>query len=80
MALSRRDVPPSKPSKAGRRGPFRAPDTDPPLEVVRAPGDILRFRAHAPTELGVFVGAPLVTTLKCWSWFAGEFWRPCAVL
>ena len=29
MALSRRDVFPSKPSKAGRRGPFRAPDTDP---------------------------------------------------
>ena len=31
MALSRRDVFPSKPSKAGRRGPFRALDTDPPL-------------------------------------------------
>ena len=31
MALSRRDVFPSTPSKAGRRVPFRAPDTDPSL-------------------------------------------------
>ena len=34
----------------------------------------LRFRAHAPTELGVFVEAPSVTTHKCWSWPAGAFW------
>ena len=31
LALSRRDVFPSMPSKAGRRGPFCAPDTDPSL-------------------------------------------------
>ena len=31
MALSRQDVFPSMPSKAGRCGPFRAPDTDPSL-------------------------------------------------
>ena len=31
MALSRQDVFPSMPPKAGRCGPFRAPDTDPSL-------------------------------------------------
>ena len=66
----------SRPSRAGRRDPFRAPDTDPSL--VGRQGNSL-FRAHALTELGIFVAVPLVTTLKCWSWFAGAFSRPCAV-
>ena len=78
MALSRRDVFPSMPSiwQADAALFVRRIPTPP---LVRAPGDILRFRAHAPTELGVFVEVPLVTTLKCWSWFAGAFSRPCAV-
>ena len=63
--------------RAGRCDPFCAPDTNPPL--VRAPGDILCFRAHAPAELGVFVKVPLVTTLKCWSWLAqGIFETICS--
>ena len=54
MALSRRDVFPSMPSKAGRRGPFRAPDTDPSLgKGARGGGHRKKHRLGlAPSEAG----------------------------
>ena len=73
MALSRRDVFPSMPSKAGRRGPFRAPDTGPSLgKGARG----IRSSGPMPLLSSACVEVPLVTTLKCW--FARAFSRPCA--